>query len=299
MYHFKAICEFKYELRSSNLMILKINRAPLQCYFKICASYPRHRSIQTGVTVRKCQSLVKIGNFLSCVTLTFDGWPWKVLGHLYFAISIFAHRFISIGQFKLELQSGNDKFGSKSAIFCPSWPSNLMDDPEKQWGNFSMVFHAVCIILYPSVTSNWSYSLQTPNLGQNRRYFVPCGLEIWPMTLKNNRAPLLCDIKLCISSHCHMWVQTGVTVQKRLNWVLTSVTLTFLTLTVCTDITFVNGNNSWKFHDDTITGTLWKRCNRHWDRRTDGRTMDCRPLDLSGTGLDSYGTACMLPTNLI
>ena len=30
----------------------------------------------------------------------------------------------------------------------------------------------------------------------------------------------------------------------------------------------VNGNNSWKFHDDTMRGTLSKRC----DKRTDGRT---------------------------
>ena len=27
--------------------------------------------------------------------------------------------------------------------------------------------------------------------------------------------------------HCHMWIQTGVRVRKRLSWVLTSVTLTF------------------------------------------------------------------------
>ena len=31
--------------------------------------------------------------------------------------------------------------------------------------------------------------------------------------------------------------------------------------------TFVNGKNSWTFHYDTMTGTLWKRC----DRRTDGK----------------------------
>ena len=47
------------------------------------------------------------------------------------------------------------------------------------------------------------------------------------MTLKNNRAPLLIIIKLCASFHHHMWIQTGVTVRKRLSWVLTSVTLTF------------------------------------------------------------------------
>ena len=47
------------------------------------------------------------------------------------------------------------------------------------------------------------------------------------MTLKNNRAPLLSNIKPYASFHHHMWIQTGVTVRKRLSWVVTSVTLTF------------------------------------------------------------------------
>ena len=66
-----------------------------------------------------------------------------------------------------------------------------------------------------------------PNLGQIRRFLAPCDLEIWQMTLKNNRAPLLSNIKLYVSFHHHTWIQTGVTVQKRLSWVVTSVTLTF------------------------------------------------------------------------
>ena len=36
-----------------------------------------------------------------------------------------------------------------------------------------------------------AYSSETPNLGQNRWCFVPCDLEIWWMTLENNRASLL------------------------------------------------------------------------------------------------------------
>ena len=75
--------------------------------------------------------------------------------------------------------------------------------------------------------SNWSYSPETPNLGQSRRFLEPCGLEIWRMTLKNIRAPLLCCFQLCAWFHCHLWLQTGVRVRKRLSWVLTSVTLTF------------------------------------------------------------------------
>ena len=77
------------------------------------------------------------------------------------------------------------------------------------------------------MNSNWSYSPETPNFGQIGRYLEQCDLQIWQMTLKNNRVPLLSNIKLCASFHPHMWIQTGVTVRKRLSWVLTSVTLTF------------------------------------------------------------------------
>ena len=64
-----------------------------------------------------------------------------------------------------------------------------------------------------------AYSPETPNLGQNRWCFVPCDLEIWWMTLENNRAPLLCWFKLCATFHSHRWIQTGVAVRKRPIWV--------------------------------------------------------------------------------
>ena len=64
-----------------------------------------------------------------------------------------------------------------------------------------------------------AYSPETPNLGQNRWCLVPCDLEIWWMTLENNRAPLLCCFKLCATFHSHRWIQTGVTVRKRPIWV--------------------------------------------------------------------------------
>ena len=64
-----------------------------------------------------------------------------------------------------------------------------------------------------------AYSLETPNLGQNRWCFVPWDLEIWWMTLENNRAPLLWCFKLCATFHSHQWIQTGVAVRKRPIWV--------------------------------------------------------------------------------
>ena len=107
-------------------------------------------------------------------------------------------------------------------------------------------------------------------MGQIRRFLEPCDLEIWRMTLKNNWAPLLSNIKLYTSFHRNMWIQTGVTVRKRLKWGhdLCDLDLWPLTLTFCMDIASVHGNNSWRFHDDTMAGTLWKRC----DGRTDGQT---------------------------
>ena len=55
--------------------------------------------------------------------------------------------------------------------------------------------------------------VETCHLGQNR----------WPWNLtedlENSRAPLCSHIKFYVSFHCHMGIQTGVTVRKRLNWV--------------------------------------------------------------------------------
>ena len=77
-------------------------------------------------------------------------------------------------------------------------------------------YDLIVMISHPSVNSNKIYCPETLNSGQNRQFFVPCDLEIWWMTLKNNRAPPLYYIKLCASFKSHMWFQTGVTVRKRL-----------------------------------------------------------------------------------
>ena len=124
-------------------MILENNMAPFLYYVKLCASFQIHRWIQTGVTVRKRSIRVKIGDFLSCVALKFDGWLWKTIGHLFYATSSFVHHFIAIIEFKLELQPGN----------------------------------------------------------------------LW-MTVKNNRAPLRYNVKLCASFQSHRWIQTGFEVWK-------------------------------------------------------------------------------------
>ena len=120
----------KYHLKSC-LVAAKNHRAPILCCFKFCASFHSHQWIKTGVTVRKRPIWVKFDDFFSRVTLKFNGWPSKTIGHLFYAISSFVHHFVDIGEFKLELQSWNAQFGSNSKSFRAVWPWNLTDDFQK------------------------------------------------------------------------------------------------------------------------------------------------------------------------
>ena len=113
-------------------MTTKSNRAPLLCYFKLFASFRSHWWIQTGVTVLKRLIWVKVDAFLSRVTLKFDEWPCKTIGHRFYATSSFVHHFVAIGEFKLEFQSGNAQCGSNSTIFRAMRPWNLTNDLAKQ-----------------------------------------------------------------------------------------------------------------------------------------------------------------------
>ena len=69
--------------------------------------------------------------------------------------------------------------------------------------------------------SEFKMELQSGNaqLWSKLTIFYPCDLAIWRMTLTNNRAPLLCYFKFCASFRNHWWIQTRVTVRKRLFWV--------------------------------------------------------------------------------
>ena len=75
---------------------------------------------------------IQIVDFSAFVTLKIDGWPKKTIGHVFYTMSSFVNHFESIGEFKLELQSGNSQFGSILPIFFPVWPWNLMDNIGKQ-----------------------------------------------------------------------------------------------------------------------------------------------------------------------
>ena len=126
-------------------VILKFDEWPWKIIghlFYTTSSFVRHfksiGALKLKLQSRNTQFRWKLAIFLSRVTLKFDGWPWKTIGHLFYTTSSFVHHFKAMGEFKLKLQYGNSQFGSKWAFF-----------------------------------------------------FVPCDLQIWWMTLENNRAPLV------------------------------------------------------------------------------------------------------------
>ena len=78
--------------------------------------------------------------YFRCMTFRFNGRPHKTIGQLFLAMSSFVHYFKTISEFRLELQSGNARFGSKSA----NWPRvNLKFDG---WKTIEPLFCALCII---------------------------------------------------------------------------------------------------------------------------------------------------------
>ena len=165
-------------------------------YVKLCASFQIHRWIQTRVTVRKCSIRVEIGDILPNITLKFDGRPRKTIGHLFNTASCFVHYYCkSIGEVKLELQSGNAQFGSK--MFCPAWPWNLMDDLENN--RTSLLFYRFVLYLKVIGKLKLEVTVRKHSIRVKIGNFFPCDLEIWQMTLKKQKSnsPMLFHA-LCI-----------------------------------------------------------------------------------------------------
>ena len=110
-------------------MTLKNNRAPHLCCFKLCASFQSHGLIQTGVTVWKPPTWVKIDYFFCCVTLKFGGWPLKQKGtspKQHQALCIISSPYVN----------SNWSYGPETAkLVWPLWPWPLTSDLTLLHGN--------------------------------------------------------------------------------------------------------------------------------------------------------------------
>ena len=156
--------------------------------------------IQTGVTVRK-----RLNGVIS-VTLTFDLRPWPFAWTSLLSLVITPENFMIIWWWERSQKGVTDgrTDGKYHSLSCLVAAKN---------NRAPLLFY---FKLCASFRSHWwiqTWVTETPNLGQIRQFLEPCDLEIWRMTLKNNRAPIQCYFKLCASFRSHWWIQTWVTVR--------------------------------------------------------------------------------------
>ena len=88
--------------------------------------------------------------------------------------------------------------------------------------NWSPLIWCFVVLLWQQGKSEGFDSCDRPSnlkFDSNRQFFRPCDHQIWWMTLQNNRAPVLCYLKLCASFRSHWWIQIWVTVRKCPIWV--------------------------------------------------------------------------------
>ena len=81
-----------------------------------------------------CEILLNLGqNLQYFVPRDLEIWRMtlKNIRQRFYIVSCFVYHFIAISEFKVELQSGNAQFGSKSSIFLVVWSWNLSDDIKK------------------------------------------------------------------------------------------------------------------------------------------------------------------------
>ena len=233
-------------------MTLKNNRSPLLCCFKLCASFHSHQSIQPGVTVRKCPIWIKISDFF--VQCDLEIWQKTLKNNrapflCYF--NLFAS-FHSLWWIQTRVKV------SRFSVPCDLeiWQMTLISNRASLLCCFKLCasFHS-----HKSIQTGVTVR-KCPIWVKINEFFVPCDLEVWRMTLKNNRAPKQYQA-LCIisSSFVNSKWSYGLETAKL---VFDLCDLDLWPLTFCMDkighYTSVIGNNSWKFHDDTMTGTLWR-----------------------------------------
>ena len=160
----------------------KNDRAPLPYYIKLYASFQIHRWIKTKVTVQKRSIRVKIGDFLSHVTLKFDGWPWKMIGHLLYIASSFVHHSIAISEFKLDLQSGNAQFGSKSMCFLSRVTLKFNRWPWKTIGH--LFYSTSSFVHHFKAMDEFKLVLQSGNAQFGSKSAIYC--PVWPWNLTDD-----------------------------------------------------------------------------------------------------------------
>ena len=156
---------------------LKNNRAHLLCYFKLCASFPNHWWIQPRLQSGNAQ----IGS--KWVPCDLEIWLMNVKNNRAPPLCYFKR----CASFHSHLWIQNGVTVRKRQIWVKIVPCDLEIWLMNVKNNRA---HLLCYFkLFASFHShlwfiNGVTDPETPKLSQNRRFFVPCDLEIWQITLK-------------------------------------------------------------------------------------------------------------------
>ena len=186
-----------------------------------------------------------MGHFWASETSRLEEWPRKTIGCLFCA-----HHFLAVCVFPRKLQSGNVQFGSKSSNFVACVTLKFTRWPWKQKGVSSVPF-MLCALFRRHL---WIENIGTVQKRPMRVKIVDILARValkfngwhWKATMH-----IFHNTSICVHNFvaiCRFKLELGSTNA----WIgekMTSVTFTF-----CMNITSVNGNNSWKFHDDAMRG---------------------------------------------
>ena len=129
VHDFIVIGQIKLELSSGNgpkpqkwsffgvSVTLKFDELPWKTIGTLSSAFPSY--VHDFIAIGQIKLELSSGNgaktlksgqnclFLARVTLIFNGWPWKLIGILFHTFPSHMHGFRIIGQFKLDLRSGN------------------------------------------------------------------------------------------------------------------------------------------------------------------------------------------------
>ena len=138
--------------------------------------------------------------------------PLLYLIKLYASLQI--HWWIQIGVTvrKCSIRVNIGDFLSRVTLKCDGWPWKIIGHRFDTTLSFVHHFKAIGML---------KLELQSGNAQFGSKLAIFCPGWLWKLniTLKNNRAPLLCCFNLCAPFHSQRWIQIGVTVRKRSIWV--------------------------------------------------------------------------------
>ena len=120
--HWKMKWPFKKQSKSfapCDLEVCQMTLKTIGQLFYATLNFVHHSVAIRGFELELQSRCVQFGSklvFLSQMTLKFDRWPWKTIGHLFPATSSFVHHFVAIYEFKFELQFRNAQIGVKFVL---------------------------------------------------------------------------------------------------------------------------------------------------------------------------------------